>query len=136
MQYSSPGNRVLNVGIASMHRTAYGLFVVASNGAHLFGRTVPPGLYFNPARGKPWHCEEVPASPAVGTTGAGPAVPPLELDEDWLPHAATPAKSVAAIKLCLPFIMGFNPILSVYWIVSQFTSRVQTPPTHCRRTPA
>jgi hypothetical protein len=49
----SPANWVLKPGIASMQRTAYGLFVVASNGMHLFGSMLPPGLYCRPSSLKP-----------------------------------------------------------------------------------
>ena len=73
MQRSSPANGVLNEGSASMHRTAYGLFVRASNGAHLFGKTVPPGLYCRPFKGKAWHPARMrPSGPTPPSGSSGP----------------------------------------------------------------
>src|SRR5689334_1676161 len=73
MQESSPGNSVAYQGQASMQRTAYGLLVMESNGRHLFGSVVPPGLYLSPSKLKPWHSSEIGATERAGgvSTGGG-----------------------------------------------------------------
>src|SRR6266480_119809 len=102
MQNSSPGYCVLKLGIASTHRTAYGLLVTASNALHVWGKTVPPGLYFRPLREKPGQLssasDEVP--PVLGPIA--PCIAFVCFAEDPCPQPTSSKQTQSSHRMAWP----------------------------------